>query len=189
MNQEDALSPGEHYVKIRGVKLWYYVQGNGPVLLLQPAGAGWGGDVSLYIKTLKPIEKVRTVIYLEPRGLGRSQRLNDPLAYSMDEYVNDIEAIRKFLGISQIAIVAHSHGGFVSLKYALDYPEMVERLLLIDTTPYIFLGNYNSWLRGRKGYKEAFSALKKLQKNSSISPDEKERATLKILLPVIHFYD
>ena len=181
------LSSGEHYVNIRGIKLWYYVQGSGPVLLIQPGGAGWGGDATPYIETLKPLEEIRTVIYLEPRGIGRSQRVNDPLAYCMEEYVKDIESLRIYLGVPQIAIAAHSHGGFVAMKYALNYPEKVELLLLIDTTPYIFLENYHNWLKVRKGYKEASSALKKLHNDEFISEDEKERAILKIILPVIHF--
>jgi proline iminopeptidase len=189
MLHNDMLSPGEHYADIRGIRLWYYVQGSGPVLLIQPGGAGWGGDATPYIETLKPLEEVRTVVYLEPRGIGRSQRINDPHAYSMEEYVKDIESLRNYFGIQQIAIAAHSHGGFVALKYALQYPKMVERLLLIDTTPYIYLGNYHRWLKLRKGYREASSALERLQNNDSLSMDEKERATLKILLPVIHFYD
>lgn len=189
MSHNDMLSPGEHYANIRGIKLWYYVQGSGPVLLIQPGGAGWGGDATPYIETLKPLEEVRTVIYLEPRGIGRSQRLNDPLAYCMEEYVKDIESFRNCLGVPQIAIAAHSHGGFVALKYALHYSKKVERLLLIDTTPYIFLGNYHNWLKMRKGYKEASSALKKLQNEEFLSVDEKERAFLKILLPVIHFHN
>ncbi|MFX0124827.1 MAG: alpha/beta fold hydrolase [Candidatus Hodarchaeota archaeon] len=189
MNLNERLSPGEHLVQIRGIKLWYYVQGSGPVLLVQPGGAGWGGDASPYIETLKPLESVRTVIYLEPRGIGRSQRLNDPHAYSMEEYVKDIESLRRYFEIKQIAIAAHSHGGFVALKYALQYSKLVERLLLIDTTPYIYLGNYHSWLNARKGYEEGLHALKKLQNNIFLSKDEKERATLKILLPIIHFFD
>ena len=189
MNYGERLSLGEHFAQIRGVELWYYVQGSGPVLLIHPAGAGWGGDATPYIDTFKPFEKIRTVVYLEPRGIGRSQRLNDPRAYSMEEYVKDIESLRAFLGISQIAIAAHSHGGFVALNYALQYSQKVERLLLIDTTPIISFGDYSSWFKGRKGYKEALFALNKLQNNTSLSEDEKERAILKILLPVVHFYD
>jgi proline iminopeptidase len=189
MNYDKTRSPGEHFVDIRGTKLWYYVQGKGPVLLIQPGGAGWGGDVTPYIKTLKPLEKVRTVIYLDPRGIGRSQRLNNPHAYRMKEYVDDIESLRKYFGIDQIAIAAHSHGGFVALKYAIKYPKMVECLLLVDTTPFIHFGNYQIWLKTRRGYREASSALNAIQYNKGLSVDEKERATLKVLLPVIHFYN
>ncbi len=189
MNRKDVLSPGEHYVTIRGVKLWYLVQGSGPVLLVQPGGAGWGGDASPYIETLKPLEKIRTVVYLEPRGIGRSQRLKNITAYKMDEYVQDIESLRKYFETPKIAIAGHSHGGFVALKYALEYPKMVECLLLIDTTPYIHLGDYEQWLKKRKGHKEALLAFNKLQEKSFLTDDEKERATLQILLPIIHFHN
>ncbi|MFW9902999.1 MAG: alpha/beta fold hydrolase [Candidatus Thorarchaeota archaeon] len=189
MNSDEKLTPGKHFAVIRGIKLWYYVQGNGPILLIQPGGAGWAGDATPYIETLKPLEKVRTVIYLEPRGIGRSQRLKDPKAYGMNEYVEDIESLRKYFEIDQVAIAAHSHGGFVALKYAIEHPKMVERLLLVDTTPYVYFGNYNSWLRRRRGYRKASTALKDLEYNNALSVDDKERATLKILLPVIHFYD
>jgi hypothetical protein len=39
----DPLAPGEHEVEVRGVKIWYVVRGEGPVLLLQPGGAGGEG--------------------------------------------------------------------------------------------------------------------------------------------------
>ena len=86
---EDTLSPGEHYAVINGVKLWYLVRGEGPVLLFHPGGAGWGGDASPYIETLKPLEKERTVVYLEPHGIGHSERLSDSTAYSMEKYVEE----------------------------------------------------------------------------------------------------
>ena len=174
---------------IRGVKLWYFVQGKGPVLLVQPGGAGWGGDVTPYIETLKPLEKVRTVLYLEPRGMGRSQRLSDSTAYSMEEYVEDIEALREYIQVPKIAIAGHSHGGLVALKYAIRYPQKVERLLLLGTTPHILLGDQKSWLKKRKGYDEAVSASKKLEENKTLTEDEKTKAWLQIWVPVMHFYD
>jgi len=87
---QDALSSGEHIVPIRGVNLWYHVKGSGQPLLFLPGGSGWGGDITPYIETLKLLEEARKVIYLEPRGIGRSQRLEDPSLYSMDEQVEDI---------------------------------------------------------------------------------------------------
>ena len=189
MNHNDVLSSGEHYVAIRGVKLWYFVQGSGPILLVQPGGAGWGGDASPYIETLKPLEKIRTVVYLEPRGIGRSQRLREIDAYKMDEYVQDIESLRRYFGTPQIAIAGHSHGGFVAMKYAIKYPKKVECLILIDTTPYIHLGDYNQWLKKRKGHREALVAFNKLQGKSFLTDDDKERAILQTLLPIIHFHN
>ncbi|MHA2224193.1 MAG: alpha/beta fold hydrolase [Candidatus Hodarchaeales archaeon] len=189
MNVTDVLSPGEHYAIIRGIKLWYFVRGKGPILVVQPGGAGWGGDASIYIETLKPLEKIRTMVYLEPRGIGHSQRLRDTKAYSMNEYVMDLEAIRQYFSLPRLSITGHSHGGFVALKYALQYPKFVGKLLLLDTTPCVRLGNYFSWFSARKGSKKAMSLLQELPQNKNLTADELERATLQILLPVIHFYN
>jgi len=42
----DPLAPGEHEVELRGINVWYLVRGSGPVLLIQPGGAGWGLNIS-----------------------------------------------------------------------------------------------------------------------------------------------
>ncbi|MCI0419845.1 MAG: alpha/beta hydrolase [Acidobacteria bacterium] len=156
------LAAGEHEVVIRGVRLWYLVRGEGPILLVQPGGAGWGGDISPYITTLQPLERVRKVVYLEPRGMGRSQRLENSSAYAMDEYVNDIEALRQELNLSRVAILGHSHGSFVALSYAIRFRERVERLVLVGASPHLLLGDHEGWAQQRPGYAEAQSALPKV---------------------------
>ena len=83
---EEALTTGEHFANIGGAELWYLVRGVGPVLLIYPAGAGWGGDASIYYKTLQPLEEYRKVVYFEPRGLGKSDRLVYN-SYSMGHYI------------------------------------------------------------------------------------------------------
>lgn len=188
MKYKEALSLGEHYATIRGVKLQYHVKGQGPLLLFQPGGAGWGGDITPYIETLGPLEKVRTVIYLEPRGIGRSQRLSDPTAYSMEEYVEETEAVRQYFEIPKIAIAGHCYGGCIALKYAIRYPQKVERLLLLDTSPHWLLGDLDSWLKQKKGYDEAIAKMKLLEEKN-LTADEKLKAYYRILIPMRDFYD
>lgn len=184
-----TLSRGEHYARVRSAKLWYLVRGQGPPLLVQPGGAGWGGDAQPYIKSLKPLEELRTVIYLEPRGIGQSERLPHPESYRLQEYVEDIEALREYFGLPQIAIAGHSHGGFVALQYAIQYPENVERLVLMNTSPYRGLGDVEAWAQRRMGYAEALTALEQVQQDEALTPDERHLQRLLIRLPVIHFYD
>lgn len=183
---EDTLSPGEHYAVINGVKLWYLVRGEGPVLLFHPGGAGWGGDASPYIETLKPLEKERTVVYLEPRGIGHSERLSDSTAYSMEEYVEETEALRRYFGLKKITIAGHCYGGFIAMKYAIKFPDNVERLLLLNTTPHVLLGDYDTWQKSREGYDEAISK-EKLVDWKKLTPDEMLRTYYRIWIPVHHF--
>lgn len=186
---DPPLSSGEHIEKIRNVYLWYLVRGQGPVLIVQPGGAGWGGDATPYINTFKRLEEFQTIVYLEPRGIGKSQRSVEKKAYSMEEYVEDLEALRRLFDLKKVSLAGHSHGGFVTLKYAIKYPKNVDKLILIDTTPSTLLGDYQQWFLGRKGAMEALTEISKIQNTENLSPDEKQRIVLKIILPIIHFYN
>src|ERR1039457_2932050 len=67
-----GLTNGEFTVQINGIKMWYKVSGTGPVCLM-PSPA-WGMSSDLYIKTLKPMEKIFTMVYLDSRACGRSDQ-------------------------------------------------------------------------------------------------------------------
>jgi proline iminopeptidase len=182
----DPLAPGEHEVQLRGVKIWYLVRGSGPVLLVQPGGAGWGGDATIYVETLQPLEAAHTVVYYDPRGIGRSGRSTDPALYTLDEYVEDLEALREHLGLEALNLAGHSHGGFVALKYALAYPERVDRLLVLNSGT--FVGELPpGWLEARTGYEEAQARL--AATDTTLTPDELHAEFIRSLSPVAHFRD
>lgn len=184
-----SVDPGEHHTTLRGVRFWYLVRGEGPLLLLQPGGAGWGGDITPYAQGLHRLEEFRTVIYLEPRGHGRSGRSSEENAYRLDEYVHDIEAMRNHLGQQSIELAGHSHGGFVAMKYAITYPERVKRLLLWGTTPCLSLGDQPEWMSKRAGSVQAQEDLKRVSEDGSLTPQERHRAFLRILVPIVHFHN
>jgi len=182
----DPLAPGEHEVELRGVKIWYLVRGEGPVLLFQPGGAGWGGDATAYIETLQPLEAAHTVVYYDPRGIGRSGRSADPALYTLDEYVEDLEALRQHLGLDAFNLAGHSHGGFVALKYALAYPGHLDRLLVLSSGS--FLGGLDpDWLQTRAGYAAAQARL--AATDTTLGPDELQAEFIRSMVPVLHFYD
>lgn len=180
------LAAGEHEVELRGVRIWYLVRGDGPVLLIQPGGAGWGGDATIYIETLQPLEAAHTVVYYDPRGIGRSGRSADPALYRLDEYVEDLEALREHLGLDAFSLAGHSHGGFVALKYALAYPERLDRLLVLNSGT--FVRDLDSdWLKTREGYEAAQARL--AATDMTLAPDELHAEFIRTLVPVVHFYD
>jgi proline iminopeptidase len=181
----DPLEPGEHEVELRGVRIWYLVRGSGPVLLIQPGGAGWGGDATAYIETLRPLEAAYTLVYYDPRGIGRSGR-SDPMLYKLDEYVEDLEALRRHLGLHALNLAGSSHGGFVALMYALDYPERVDRLLVLNSGPFVRPLDPD-WLAARAGYDAARARWAAM--DTTHPPDELHAAFIRTFVPVVHFYD
>ena len=106
--------------------------GSGPLLFCHPGGPGYS---SLYFGELPELAAERTLLLLDPRGTGDSTRPADPSGYDLEDYAADIEAVREHLGLDQLDLLGHSHGGFVAITWAGSNPERVGRLVLASTTP------------------------------------------------------
>jgi len=70
---------------------------------------------------------------LDPRGTGGSDPPADPEAYSLADYVSDLEELRLHLSLERLNLLGFSHGGMVAMSYAVAHPERVERLVLANT--------------------------------------------------------
>lgn len=76
----------------------------------------------------------RTIINIDLPGFARSSRCkmsSDPAEVEA-QYVMCLELWRKALGFDKIILLGHSFGGYLSACYALQYPDHLERLVLVD---------------------------------------------------------
>lgn len=132
----DALPPGlrdgPHEIVVNGVRLWYRVAGTAdadapPVVFLHGGpGQGSQGFAALAGPRLEPSLRM---VYLDQRGSGRSERPWNH-AYSIDLLVEDLEALRRELGVPRIGIISQSFGAVVALEYAAKYPRHVSRMVV-----------------------------------------------------------
>ncbi|HEU0301003.1 MAG TPA: alpha/beta hydrolase [Longimicrobium sp.] len=132
----DSLPPGlregAHEVVIDGVRLWYRVAGRAPadappvVFLHGGPGQGSQSFAALVGPSLEPHLRM---VYFDQRGSGRSERPWNQ-AYSIPILVEDIEGLRRALGVPRIAIIAQSFGGVLGLEYAARYPQHVSRMVI-----------------------------------------------------------
>jgi proline-specific peptidase len=113
-----------------GRKLTYRKLGHGPVLVCHPGGPGFSAD---YFGDLAALWEQYTLIMLNPRGTGASDRPADGRAYGIDDYVEDVEQLRRHLGVERMLLLGHSHGGVVAQAYAAQHPARVRRLVLAST--------------------------------------------------------
>ncbi|HUI10831.1 MAG TPA: alpha/beta hydrolase [Bacteroidota bacterium] len=125
-----VIREGEFTADINGLKLWYKVSGSGPVCILPTPG--WGPSSDLYFLKMKPLESIFTMIYLDTRGSGRSER-PDPHAYTMHDFVADIEGLREHIGAESVWLMGHSDGGRMILNYTAVHGEHVRGLILVDS--------------------------------------------------------
>jgi proline iminopeptidase len=105
--------------------------GSGPPLVLHPGGPGCSGR---HFGELPELAAERTLILLDPRGTGDSERPADRSDYDLEAYAADVEDVRRALGLDKLDLLGHSHGGFVGMTWGGTYPDSVGRLILANTT-------------------------------------------------------
>ena len=100
----------------------------GTILLLVGLGAKRQG----YYKQLPEFGRYYRTIALDYRDVGDSDEAKEP--YTIKDLAEDTVAVMKALDIRQAHIVGISMGGFIALELALNYPHMVEKLVLVVTS-------------------------------------------------------
>jgi proline iminopeptidase len=63
-------------------------------------------------------------------GRGRSSRLDDPRAYTLERDVSDLEEIRATIDAEQVILIGHSYGGTLAAAYAASHPGRVAKMVL-----------------------------------------------------------
>ena len=94
-----------------GRKLTYRRMGTGPVLACHPGGPGFS---SSYFADLAGLWEQFTLVMLNPRGTGGSDRPADSRAYQIADYVSDVDELRRHLELDKMLLLGHSHGGVVA---------------------------------------------------------------------------
>jgi len=113
-----------------GRRLAYKRIGSGPPLVCHGGGPGFSAH---YLGNLGGLDERLELILLDPRGTGGSDRPADPSAYSIQDYVDDLEELREHVGLECLNLLGHSHGGVVAMAYAASHPDRVARLILAST--------------------------------------------------------
>jgi pimeloyl-ACP methyl ester carboxylesterase len=99
------------------------VQGSGPLLIYV---AGLDGTGELFFKQAPALSRSFRVVTFRSRDDGR---------FAYDDLADDIASIIRDLGEQQATILGESFGGTVALWFALRYPQMIERLVVVNSFP------------------------------------------------------
>jgi pimeloyl-ACP methyl ester carboxylesterase len=115
-------------VTIDGVNLHYLCGGSGPPLVLVH-GLGSSAAVEFYYN-LEPLAADHRVFAVDLPGFGRSDK--PVLEYTIELFVKAVNDLMASEGVERAAVIGVSMGGRVALGLALESPEKVERLVLVD---------------------------------------------------------
>jgi proline-specific peptidase len=121
----------EGFVDAHGVLIYYTTIGRGAPLVIVHGGPGASHDY--FLPYLLPLARHNKLIFIDERGSGRSEKLEDPKGYTVENMVEDVEAVRTGLGLGKIALLGHSYGGVLAQAYALKYQKNLTQLILCST--------------------------------------------------------
>jgi len=116
-----------HYVNVNGVNLHYVACGNGAPLVCLP---GWPQTWYSYHPVAAALAENFRVIIVDIRGMGSSEK---PISgYDKKTMAADILALCQHLELQKVHMMGHDIGGMVAMSFAFNYPECVEKLIVLD---------------------------------------------------------
>lgn len=127
----------EGYIPFCGYHTWYRIIGGRdepgklPLICLH----GGPGATHDYFGSLEAFATSgRRVVLYDQLGWGNSSHPHDPSLWTIDLFVEELDAIRHALGLERVHILGHSWGGMLAMAYALTQPKGLASLILADTT-------------------------------------------------------
>ncbi|MPZ98826.1 MAG: alpha/beta fold hydrolase [Dehalococcoidia bacterium] len=145
-----------HQSRAGGIRLHYVAAGQGPTVLLLHGFPEFWYAWRYQIPTL--VQAGFRVVAPDLRGISLSEKPGGIDAYAPDRHVEDIVALLHHLGEERVRLVGHDYGGGIAWLTAMQHPELVDRLVVLNAPhPLRFMHGLRSWRqRLRSWYVLAF---------------------------------
>ncbi len=115
--------------KIRNLNIEYTQKGSGEDLLLLH---GWGGSIDSLSALQETLSRSYKVTNISLPGFGTSEAPSS--TWSLKDYSLFLEELILILKLKRPIIAGHSFGGKISIKFALEFPNLLSKLILINTS-------------------------------------------------------
>jgi len=117
-------------VSVEGAELHYVIEGNGiPCLVLGHSESGR----RILSRELRNHFKF---VFLDLRHEARSSSSLEISKITLDTYLDDIDKVRRNLGLDVAAVFGQSIHSYIALEYARKYPKNVSHVIMTGNTPY-----------------------------------------------------
>ena len=134
----DALNPSG--IKVAGIrmvpvvggkyKVWTKRIGSGPIkVLLLHGGPGFTHSYLEAMESFLPQAGIE-MYYYDQLGCGNSDIPDDPSLWTLPRYVEEVEEVRRGLGLDNFVLSGHSWGGMLAIDYALKYQQHLRGLVI-----------------------------------------------------------
>ena len=107
--------------------------GDGPAIVVLHGGPDF--DYDYLLPELDRLAGRFRLVYYDQRGRGRSADGIRPDEVTIESEVDDLDRVRRHLGLESVAVLGHSWGGVLALEYATRHPDRLTHLILLNTAP------------------------------------------------------
>ncbi len=120
-----------HYADVGDLRMHYVDEGSGAPIVCFHGEPSWS---YLYRKMLPPlVEAGYRVICPDLAGFGRSDKPTDRGWYSYDRHLDQMSGVLETLDLSGATVVVQDWGGPIGLRWAVENPDRVDRLVIMNT--------------------------------------------------------
>jgi 3-oxoadipate enol-lactonase len=123
-----------------GIDIHYTLEGNGPLVTMSHS---LGCNLTMWDEQARTLKQRYQVLRFDTRGHGQTSAPTG--AYTLDQLADDLHGLLMELGITQTHFVGLSMGGMIGQVFALNYPYMMQSLVLCDTTSRVPPEAWSSW--------------------------------------------
>jgi haloacetate dehalogenase len=131
----ERLASTTHQIETGETTIFVSCAGSGPPLLLLH---GFPQTHIMWRTVAAQLADTFTLVRADLRGYGRSgcpPSASDHAPYSKRAMARDMPTVMEKLGHPEFAVCGHDRGGRVAYRLALDYPDRVRRLAVLDVLP------------------------------------------------------
>ena len=151
---EYAFEP--RYLEQDGLRMHYVDEGSGAPVLLLHGEPSWA---FLYRKMIPTIAGGARVVAPDYLGFGRSDKPTSIAVYTYEFHYESIERLAEELDLRDATVVVQDWGGPVGLRLAVEHPERVSRLVILNTGIGAGRAPSPEWLRFREFVRRVGSDL------------------------------
>jgi haloalkane dehalogenase len=135
------------YVEHDGLRMHYIDEGEGEPVLMLHGEPTWA---FLYRKMIPTVAAVARVVAPDYFGFGRSDKPSRIEDYSYDFHCASIERLADELDLRDVTVVVQDWGGPIGLRLAVERPDRVARLVILNTGIGAGRAPSEEWLRFRE---------------------------------------
>ena len=150
--------------KLNGINIHYKIHGHHDETLMLISGVGC--DHQIWGLIIPELVKHYNVVVFDNRGVGHTT--DDGQDFSISTMAHDCYQLLNYLGINKAHIIGHSLGGRIAQQFAIAYPLLTNKLVIINSSSY-----------ASKALSMALLNQNKIRQQHVLSPEN----TIRMLLP------